>query len=108
MNLAKEMSERFGYCAPVLVAISDPLRQQILTILLHSGKDGLNVNDITAELDLSRPAVSHHMLILKKAGLVKIRKVGTRNYYVLDPKKRLGELKELIAMLDTEVKKWNL
>src|SRR5574344_394833 len=108
MDLKKEMDEKFSHCGRVIEALNDHARQKILTVLIHSGKDGLSVKEITHESDLSRPAISHHLLILKRAGLVKIRKSGTKNFYVLDPKERLEELKGLIAMLDLEVKKWNL
>ena len=47
--------------------------------------NGSRVLDITARTNLSRPAVSHHLRILKDAGIVKMRKEGTRTYYYLDP-----------------------
>lgn len=44
---------------------------------------GMNVNEITGKTSLSRPAISHHLKILKDAGLVNIRQEGTANYYYL-------------------------
>ena len=44
---------------------------------------GLNVNEITRRTSLSRPAISHHLKILKDAGLVGVRQEGTANYYYL-------------------------
>ena len=41
--------------------------------------------EIAEKTNLSRPAVSHHMQILKDAGIVKARKEGTCIYYYLDP-----------------------
>ncbi len=46
---------------------------------------GSRVPDITERTNLSRPAVSHHLQILKDAGIVKMRKEGTMTYYYLDP-----------------------
>ena len=43
----------------------------------------MNVNEITCRTSLSRPAISHHLKILKQAGLVDIRQEGTANYYYL-------------------------
>ena len=43
----------------------------------------MNVNEITGKTSLSRPAISHHLKILKDAGLVNIRQEGTANYYYL-------------------------
>ena len=47
--------------------------------------NGSRVPDITVRTNLSRPAVSHHLQILKDAGIVKMRKEGTMTYYYLDP-----------------------
>ena len=45
---------------------------------------GVRVGDITKKTNLSRPAVSHHLQIMKDAGIVKVRKEGTKNYYYFD------------------------
>lgn len=46
--------------------------------------NGVRVGAITEKTNLSRPAVSHHLRILKDAGLVKVRREGTKNYYYFD------------------------
>ena len=50
---------------------------------------------------LSRPAVSHHLKLLKDAGVVKVRREGTRNYYYLDPD--MKSFKALISVLERSV-----
>ena len=45
---------------------------------------GVRVGEITERTHLSRPAVSHHLQILKDARLVKMRREGTKNYYYFD------------------------
>ena len=45
---------------------------------------GVRVGAITEKTHLSRPAVSHHIQILKDAGLLKVRREGTKNYYYFD------------------------
>lgn len=45
---------------------------------------GIRVGAITERSHLSRPAVSHHIQILKDAGLLKMRREGTKNYYYFD------------------------
>lgn len=67
-----------------LVAMGDETRQHILMIMLNGECSGSRVIDITERTNLSRPAVSHHMQILKDAGFVKVRKEGTKHYYYLD------------------------
>ena len=53
--------------------------------MMQTGKCmGLRVEDIAARANLSRPAVSHHLQIMKDAGLVKMRKEGTKNFYYFD------------------------
>ncbi len=81
-NLEKE----FKFCQKILNAIGDETRQHLLIIMMTSGEcSGSRVIDIAKKTNLSRPAVSHHMQILKGAGIVKSRKEGTFIYYYLDP-----------------------
>lgn len=42
------------------------------------------MGEIARGTNLSRPAVSHHLKILREAGIVKMRREGTRNYYYFD------------------------
>ncbi|GEN95933.1 hypothetical protein PET01_19830 [Pediococcus ethanolidurans] len=43
----------------------------------------MRVGELTTRTHLSRPAVSHHLKILKEAKLVSIRKDGTKHYYAV-------------------------
>lgn len=58
---------------------------------------GLRVCEITEKTNLSRPAVSHHLQILKNAGIVKVRKEGTKNCYYFDPE--MESFEKLISTL---------
>lgn len=58
---------------------------------------GARVGDITERTNLSRPAVSHHLQIMKDAGIMKVRKEGTKNYYYFDPEMEAFE--KLISTL---------
>jgi len=65
----------------VLDALGDPTRRAVLDRL----RDGpLPVVEIARDLPVSRPAVSQHLKVLKDAGLVVDRQVGTRRIYSLD------------------------
>jgi len=64
------------------VALADPTRRSVLEQLRHGPK---SVGKIAAHLPVSRPAVSQHLGILKKAGLVGDRPEGTRRVYYIDP-----------------------
>ncbi|HCW52163.1 MAG TPA: transcriptional regulator [Clostridium sp.] len=69
----------------VLTAVGDETRQYLLMIMMQSDSSGSRVIDIAENSSLSRPAISHHMQILKNAGIVKSRKEGRYIYYYLDP-----------------------
>ena len=65
-----------------LKAIAALRRRQILTLV----RDGeLSAGEIAAHFDVTRPAVSQHLNILKEAGLVSERRNGTRRLYRARP-----------------------
>lgn len=66
-----------------LTVLADPTRQRIFEQLRHGAK---SVGRIAADMPVSRPAVSQHLGILKKAGLVGDRAEGTRRVYYIDPR----------------------
>jgi DNA-binding transcriptional ArsR family regulator len=66
----------------LLGALGDQSRQQIITLLL-SGPEPTAVNDIAARVGLSQPAVSHHLRILKEAGIVIAERSGKQRLYSL-------------------------
>ena len=78
------ITKKFKECETILHAMGDTTRQLILCTLLESDFNGIRVNEIATRIHLSRPSVSHHLQILKQAGIINMRRVGTRNYYYLD------------------------
>ncbi len=79
-----------------MTTLSDPVRQKILLILAESGTDGMDVQDITSKTHLSRPAISHHLRILKDAGMIISHKKGTQVYYFLYIQKALDQMMQLL------------
>lgn len=79
----KEIVEGFQKCQNAFSAIGDQTRQLILLVLLENDLSGIRVNEIAKKTHLTRPSVSHHLQILKEAGIVAMRKEGTKNYYYL-------------------------
>jgi DNA-binding transcriptional ArsR family regulator len=63
-------------------ALGDPTRRAIIACLAEGPRA---VVDLAATLPISRPAVSQHLKILKDAGLVSERALGTRRIYRLNP-----------------------
>ena len=82
-----------------LVALADPTRQQIVERLRRGP---LPVGEIAAELPVSRPAVSKHLALLERSGLVRHVRSGTRSVYRLDPR-GLEEVRGYLDGLWTDV-----
>src|SRR3982751_1683344 len=81
--------------APVeaaLKAIAGPRRRRILTLVRDQE---LSAGEIAAHFDVTRPAVSQHLNVLKEAGLVSERRNGTRRLYRARPE-GLADLKEFL------------
>ena len=58
-------------------AIADPSRRQILRLL---SKEGLTINAVAENFEMSRPAVSKHLKILHVAGFIAIEERGRERY----------------------------
>jgi len=78
----------------ILDALGDRTRRQIVQ-RLRAGPS--SVGELAAALPVSRPAVSQHLTVLRRSGLVSYSELGTRNLYRLDP----AGLIELRAWLDS-------
>lgn len=61
-------------------ALADETRQQIMALCCCQE---LSVNDIVEALDVAQPTVSHHLSILRKAGLVRAERRGKQIFYTL-------------------------
>jgi DNA-binding transcriptional ArsR family regulator len=64
-------------------ALGDPNRRRIVELLGAGGRAGRSVQQLADELPISRPAVSRHLALLKRAGLVVEEPRGTRRIYRL-------------------------
>jgi ArsR family transcriptional regulator len=73
--------------ATLFKALADPARVAIVATLARAAHE-VCVCDFTAGLDLNQSTVSHHLKILKDAGLVISERRGTWGYYVLAPSAR--------------------
>lgn len=103
MTAGSSLGEIFDECIPLFIALGDRTRLTILQclyevrIVKETAIGGLNVKEITEQTSLSRPAVSHHLKILKDTGLIDVRKEGVCNYYYLTNQlsiDKLGRLKD--------------
>ncbi len=84
-------------CVVFCKALADDTRQSILKMLQEKGE--MCVTDIVDAFNMSQPTISHHLGILKAAGLVKSRKEGKLVYYAIDS----DNVTECCGMLFTRI-----
>lgn len=96
----QKIVDGFRECRNAFTAISDQTRQLILLVLLESDLSGIRVGEIAEKAHLTRSSVSHHLQILKEAGIVAMREEGTKNYYYLSvDETHWKEIADLIALI---------
>ncbi|MBP1965664.1 ArsR/SmtB family transcription factor [Paenibacillus aceris] len=101
MSQVEHIQKQFKECIPLLEVLTDVNRQAII-MLLGQHKSGLNVNTIAEHIKLSRPAISHHLKVLKQNGFVNFEKKSVENYYVLTLHQPLEQIKSLITAVEDE------
>ena len=83
--------------------LADETRLKILHYLMQ--KDELNVRTLCKLLKQSQPAVSHHLALLKEAGMIECRRDGKHNFYHLVPKRCQEFLDTIFAVTGNQVRK---
>ena len=84
----------------ILVALADPTRCRIIEIL-HQGAQPVHV--LAGHFDISRPAISRHLRVLRQARLISEKKVGRENRYALHAN-RLKPVEDWLAGLAPTIK----
>jgi ArsR family transcriptional regulator len=80
-DVARAQAERMGAIAK---ALGDPIRVQLIDVLKkHAGK--VCVCELVPLFDLSQPTVSHHLKVLREAGIVGSERRGLWAYYYVNP-----------------------
>ncbi|WP_411267271.1 ArsR/SmtB family transcription factor [Actinoplanes sp. KI2] len=82
--------------APMFKALGDPVRLRLLSMIASAGGGEVCVCDLTGAFHLTGPTISHHLRVLREAGLVDADRRGTWVYYRLIP----AGLTVLAALLD--------
>jgi ArsR family transcriptional regulator len=91
--LDRDTAERL---AKLLKAVADPARLQLLALIKSSSGGSACVCDLTAPLGLSQPTVSHHLKVLRDAGLGTRERRGAWAWFSIDHD-RLAELAVLLS-----------
>ena len=82
--------------AAVFKAMADPVRLRLLSMITSAGGE-ICVCDLTPQFDVSGPTISHHLKVLREAGLVDCERRGTWVYYWSVPE-RLEWVSSLLAV----------
>ena len=85
-----------NYQLDTFQVIADPSRRQILTMLTQ---ENMSINALSAQFDISRPAVSKHIKILETAGFISIQEVGRERHCTLK-KDGFDDLQEWINFFE--------
>ena len=97
----KKTLKTFNSSVPFFIAMSDEYRQQLIMDIAEAGKEGINVSNLSAKSSLSRPAISHHLKVLKESGLIKPKKIGTQIFYQLNLSENFRTVSELIRSMES-------
>lgn len=82
--------------APVLAALAEPVRLRMVSMLLDAPEGSCCGCDLEEPLGLSQPTISHHMKVLREAGLVEGERRGRWVHYRVVPS-RLEEIADALA-----------
>jgi len=98
MSDIEMLKKLLGKNLPLFNALGDATRQRLLALMM--GNHPLSVKELAVAMRMSRPTISHHLMVLREAKVVVEHKEGRRIYY----KPQLGEyyytVKELIDLVD--------
>lgn len=97
----ENIKTEFQNSRKILNAICDENRQKILLVLMDNCVGGgVRVEEIAKRINLSRPAVSHHLKLLMDENIVSVQKEGTKNYYHITGGSEILNLKKLIKCIE--------
>lgn len=85
----------------IYTALAEPNRRRIIELIAQKGS--LNATDISDKFDITPPAISQHLKVLRESQLVQMEKVAQRRIYRINADK-LSEIEEWIQKLK---KVWN-
>ena len=96
VQISMPKGETFEIVSDIFKMMSDSTRIQVFWLLCHCEECVVN---ISALLDMSSPAVSHHLKLLKTSGLIVSRREGKEVYYTAAKTQRTQVLHEMIERI---------
>lgn len=98
MDELERIRKIFTDSLPVFSALGDENRQKLIILMLETKPK--SVQELTDGTQLSRPSISHHLKILKDAGIIEETKKGTRTYYRPRAGEHVVHMKELLEEIE--------
>ncbi|MGW6936832.1 ArsR/SmtB family transcription factor [Lentzea sp. NPDC054927] len=77
--------EQAAELSAMFKALGDPVRLRLLSMIASGPDAGVCVCELTPAFELSQPTISHHLKLLRQAGLVDCERRGTWVYYWVRP-----------------------
>jgi ArsR family transcriptional regulator, arsenate/arsenite/antimonite-responsive transcriptional repressor len=77
--------DRAAELAKIFKALGDPVRLRLLSLIASRAGGEVCVCDLTPAFDVSQPTISHHLKLLRQAGLIDCERRGTWVYYWVLP-----------------------
>jgi ArsR family transcriptional regulator len=102
-DLASLADQTLGDLAQLFKLLADETRLRILYYLMQT--DELNVRTFCRLLQQSQPAVSHHLALLRLAGIIECRRDGKHNFYHLVPKRCQAYLDTVFGITGQQTRK---
>lgn len=93
-----------SYVAEIFNALSSEQRLEILGRILLENE--VPCEKLAEELPLSRPALSHHVRVLRSSRIIRVRREGQFLYYSLNREHLIEAAPGLIEYMEREVKRW--
>ena len=81
-------------------ALADDTRQKIMSLCCCSW---LSVNEIVEKTNVTQPTVSHHLAVLREAGLVNVREEGKQTFYTLNQNRMVACCGQLMIKFAPEM-----
>jgi len=91
-------AEAAALLAPAFKALGDPIRLQLMSMIASAEGGEVCVCDLTPAFDISGPTISHHLKVLREAGLVDAERRASWVYYRARP----GLMRQLATLLTVD------
>lgn len=99
----EEFKQSLFYARDMLEALASPIRQEIILALINSDKP-LRIGELKINKCIQRPTMSHHVKMLCKAGILSYDKIGTKNYYYINPDvNKIKECERVFSFFKQEI-----